>query len=60
MGVDLLQSNSLKKFSGVLGGSELPTGQECAAVAKKANALLECMKSVCSKTREVLLLLHSV
>jgi len=60
LGVDLLESSSVKRDLGVLVNNKLSTSLQCALAAKEVNGLLGCVKkSVASRSREVLLPLYS-
>jgi len=60
LGDDLLEMISAEKDLGVLVQSRLAMGQQCAAVARKANGGLGCIKmNVVSRSKEVILPLLS-
>jgi len=60
LGVDLLQSSSVKRDLGVLMDHRLTVSQQCDLVAKKNDGILGCIKrSVASRSREILLPLYS-
>lgn len=55
-----LESNEGEKDLGVLVDGRLTMSHQCAPVAKKANAILECIRrGVLSRSREVCLSLYS-
>ena len=59
-GDDLLEMISAEKDLGVLVQSRLAMGQQCAAVARKANGVLGCIKmNIVSRSKEVILPLLS-
>ncbi|KAJ7413737.1 hypothetical protein WISP_88692 [Willisornis vidua] len=56
LGADLLESSSVEKELGVLSDNKLPTSQQCALVAKKANGILVFIgKSIASRSGKVIL-----
>ncbi|KAJ7416864.1 hypothetical protein WISP_68076 [Willisornis vidua] len=59
LGVNVLESSSAEKDSGVLADHQLSVRQQCALVAKKANGIPGCIrKSIVSRLRKVVLTLY--
>ena len=60
LGAGLLEGSSAGKGLGVLVGSKLPMGQQCACVGRQACGILGCVRrSVASRLMEMILLLCS-
>ena len=60
LGTDLLESSVGERDLGVLVDSRVAVSQHCAAVAKNASGILECIgRGAVNRARGVLLLFHS-
>ena len=54
-----MESSLAEKDLGVLADTNLNMNQQCALVAKKTNVILECIRSIDSRLREVILTFYS-
>ena len=52
LGVDLLESSSVKRDLGVLLNDKLTMIQQCALITRKVNGLLRCLKKECDQQVE--------